>query len=196
MQFHRGRDRDEEVWNSREVIKTSLFISLCILRDLPQQKIPRELCSEGDPIMFPCSHGKIFCWDGSGKFKNTRRKGADQENSKKQEGKNGGKKKKRFLCMSRFPYSCVFHRSGTPWEYRPHATSLRRTHSYGNLPYNKIPYQHSGQNWSAWKGDYCLLQPAQISAVVIGPSFMLVNFPRTNLWGLWQKYVSLCFENQ
>jgi hypothetical protein len=41
-----------------------------------------------------------------------------------------------------------------------------------------------------------LLQPAQISAVVIGPSFMLVNFPRTNLWGLWQKYVSLCFENQ
>ncbi len=70
--------------------------------------------------MFPCSHGKIFCWDGSGKFKNTRRKGTDQENSKKQEGKNGGKKKKRFLCMWRF--SCVFHRSGTPWEYRPHAT--------------------------------------------------------------------------
>jgi hypothetical protein len=27
--------------------KTSVFISLCILRDLPQQKIPRELCGGG-----------------------------------------------------------------------------------------------------------------------------------------------------
>jgi hypothetical protein len=35
--------------------------------------------------------------DRSGKFKNTRRKGTDQENSKKQEGKSGGKKKKRSL---------------------------------------------------------------------------------------------------
>ncbi len=34
--------------------------------------------------------------DRSGKFKNTR-KGTDQENSKKQEGKNGGEKKKRSL---------------------------------------------------------------------------------------------------
>jgi hypothetical protein len=40
--------------------------------------------------MFPCSHGKIFQWDESGKFENTRRKVTDQENSKKQEGKNGG----------------------------------------------------------------------------------------------------------
>jgi hypothetical protein len=30
------------------------------------------------------------------------------------EGKNGGKKKKRFLSMWRFPYSFVLHRSGTP----------------------------------------------------------------------------------
>jgi len=36
--------------------KTSLSISLCILSDLPQQKIPRELCSEGDPAIFLCSH--------------------------------------------------------------------------------------------------------------------------------------------
>jgi len=35
--------------------------------------------------------------DRAGKFKNTRRKGTDQENSKKREGKNGGKKKKRSL---------------------------------------------------------------------------------------------------
>jgi hypothetical protein len=71
--------------------------------------------------------------------------------------------------------------------------SLRRTRSYGNLPYNKIPYQHRGQNWSAWKADYCLVQRAQISAVVMGPSFMFLNFPRTNLWGLWQKYVIIVF---
>jgi hypothetical protein len=38
-------------------IKTSLFISFCILRDLlPQQKIPRELCGGGDPTIFLCSH--------------------------------------------------------------------------------------------------------------------------------------------
>jgi len=70
-------------------IKTSFFISLCILRDLPQQKITRELCSGGDPCyisMFPCSHGTILMGqirkiqkhkeegDKSGKFKKTRRK--------------------------------------------------------------------------------------------------------------------------
>ncbi len=35
--------------------QTSLFISLCILRDLPQQKIPRELSNRGDPATFLCS---------------------------------------------------------------------------------------------------------------------------------------------
>jgi hypothetical protein len=37
-------------------MKTSLFISLYILRDLPQQKIPRELIGKGDPAIFLCSH--------------------------------------------------------------------------------------------------------------------------------------------
>ncbi len=55
-------------------IATSLFITLCILRDLPQQKIPMELCSGGDPVIFLCSHENIFCWNGSGKFKKTWRK--------------------------------------------------------------------------------------------------------------------------
>jgi hypothetical protein len=36
--------------------KTSLLISLCILRDLPQQKIPLELCGGGDLLTFLCSH--------------------------------------------------------------------------------------------------------------------------------------------
>jgi hypothetical protein len=44
------------------------------------------------------------------------------ENFKKQEGKNGGKKKKRFPCTRRFPYSCVLHWLGTPSGYRPHVT--------------------------------------------------------------------------
>jgi len=37
-------------------LKTSLFISLCILRDFPKQKIPRELCGGGDPANFLRSH--------------------------------------------------------------------------------------------------------------------------------------------
>ncbi len=67
--------------------------------------------------MFACSHGKIFLmgWiKENSKFKNTRRKGTHLENSKKQEEKNGGEKKKRFLSTWRFPYSCVLHWSGTP----------------------------------------------------------------------------------
>ncbi len=58
---------------------------------------------------FPCSHGKKIWRDGSRKFKNTRKKGTNQENSKKQDGKNGGKKKNRFLCTWRFPYLRVLH---------------------------------------------------------------------------------------
>ncbi len=120
----------------------------------------------------------------SGEFKKTRRK-------------EWRKEKEEIFYVCEGSHICVFsivrEHPGSTALMRP---SLRRTHSYGNLPYNKIPYQHRGQNWSAWKGDCCLLQPAQISAVVVGPSFMLVNFSRTNQWGLWQKYVSLCFENQ
>jgi hypothetical protein len=40
--------------------------------------------------MFPWwSHGKIGGQEGSRKFQDTRRIGTDQENKKKQEGKNG-----------------------------------------------------------------------------------------------------------
>ncbi len=58
-------------------VKTSLFICLCILRDLPQQKIHRELSGRGDPAIFLHSHVpmKRF-FDGT-----------DQENSKRQGGK-------------------------------------------------------------------------------------------------------------
>jgi hypothetical protein len=61
--------------------KTSLFISVCILRDLLQQKIPRELWGGGSLYIFtfPCSHEKICWWDGSGKLKNTSRKVTDHE---------------------------------------------------------------------------------------------------------------------
>jgi hypothetical protein len=58
-------------------VKTSLSISLCILRDLPQQKILRELCSERDPAIFLCSHVPMErFFDGT-----------NQENSKTQGGK-------------------------------------------------------------------------------------------------------------
>jgi hypothetical protein len=62
--------------------------------------------------------------------------GTDEENSKKQDGKNGGKKKKRFLHLWRFSYSCVLHRSATPRATALVQSSLWRTHSYENLPYN------------------------------------------------------------
>jgi len=115
------------------VLDTLVFIlalSPFILRDLPQQKIPRELWVGGDPAIFLCSHvpmKRFFWWDRSGKLKNTRRKGRDQENSNKQEGKNGRKKKKRFIFIYflhswRFPYSCVLHQSRTPLGYCPCAT--------------------------------------------------------------------------
>jgi hypothetical protein len=85
-------------------VKTSLLISLCILRDLPKQKkIPRELCGGGDPrifLPFPYSHEKDFLM------------GQIRKIQKKQEGKNVknvGKKKKRSLHTWRFPYSCVLH---------------------------------------------------------------------------------------
>ncbi len=117
-------------------VKSSLFISLCNLRDLRHQEIPRELCGGGDPPIFLLSHGKNFWWDRSGKFKNTRKRGTDQENSKKQHGKNGGKKKERFLHSWRFSCSCVLHRSTTPRATALMRPSLRRTHSYENLPYN------------------------------------------------------------
>jgi hypothetical protein len=55
--------------------------------------------------------------------KNTR-KGIDPESSEKQEGKNGGKKEKRFLHWWRFPYSCGLHQSGTPSGYHPHVNPL------------------------------------------------------------------------
>jgi hypothetical protein len=69
---------------TNDYIKTSLFISLCTLRDLPQQKISRELCSGGDPPIFLGSYVPMErFFDGrimktrkhkSGKFKKTSRK--------------------------------------------------------------------------------------------------------------------------
>ncbi len=41
-------------------VNNSLFISMCILRDLPQQKNPRALCRTAPQFhMFPHSHGNI-----------------------------------------------------------------------------------------------------------------------------------------
>jgi hypothetical protein len=102
-------------------VRTSLFISLCILRDLEQQKIPRELCGGGDPPIFLCSHGKIFGWDGSGKFKNTRRrKGTDQEISKKPRRKEWRKEKEEIFTYMEVPIVvCVLHRLRTPSVWLP-----------------------------------------------------------------------------
>ncbi len=81
------------------------FISVCILRDLPQQKNPRLLCQRSSPNC-TCSHVPME--------------------------KEARKSKESYLHKGRFLlYSCILLRFGNSLS-RP---SLRRTHSYGNLPY-------------------------------------------------------------
>jgi hypothetical protein len=71
--------------------------------------------------------------------KNTRRKGTDQEKKLKQEGKNGGKKKKRFLFCIFNTYVEVPILVCSPLVGNAVVQpSIRRTHSYG-----KTPLQHS-----------------------------------------------------
>jgi hypothetical protein len=151
------------------------------LRDLPELKSQVMIGSYAMSEILLCSHVPMErFFDGT-----------DQENSKNTRRKEWRKAKEENFLYAEVPILILvcFPSVGTAL-MQP---SLRRTRSYGNLPYNKIPYQHRGQNWSAWKADYCLVQRAQISAVVMGPSFMFLNFPRTNLWGLWQKYVIIVF---
>jgi len=87
------------------------------LRDLLEQKILSELCSGGDPAIFLRSHVLMErFYDGT-----------DQENLKTQEGKNGGKKKKRFFFNFNVlgdSHTRVFSisQSRTPLGYRPCAT--------------------------------------------------------------------------
>ncbi len=124
-----------------QVVKTSLFISPCILRDLPKQKIPREVFSGGEPAIFLHSHVAMErCFDGTDQ-ENSKTRGERGQIRKVQKNKKERmeeRKRTDFYRMWRCPYSCVLHRSGT----RPQATTivqpfLRRTHLYKNLPYKK-----------------------------------------------------------
>jgi hypothetical protein len=72
------------------MLEPLLYIFLCILRDLPSRRsLGSYAVGEGYPTIF-----LRFCVPMERFFK-----GMDQENSKKQEGKNGGLKKKRFLQL-------------------------------------------------------------------------------------------------
>jgi len=96
----------------------------------PQQKIPRELCGDGDPAIFLHSSAPMErVFDGT-----------DQENSKTQEGKNGGNKKKRFFIhLSGGSHTRVF----SIGREHPWATTLscdprsREPTHMRTLPYNK-----------------------------------------------------------
>ncbi len=73
-------------------VKTSLFISFCIFRDLPKQKNPRELCGEGDSTIFLCSHIQMeIFFDGT-----------DQENSEKKRRKEWRKEKEEIFRYMEF----------------------------------------------------------------------------------------------
>jgi hypothetical protein len=50
-----------------------------------------------------------------------------------QNGKEVKKSQESYLCKGRFPYECVLLRFGNTLGLG--CPSLRRTHSYGNLPY-------------------------------------------------------------
>ncbi len=91
---------------------------------------------------FLCSHGKIFEWDGSGKFKITRRKGTDKKNSKKLEGKNGGKKTEEIVYIRGGSHIFgVLHQSGTPLGSHPHATLLQENPLLWEPPLQHNTYQ-------------------------------------------------------
>jgi hypothetical protein len=67
------------------------------LRDLPQQKIPRELCGGGDPPIFLGFYVPMESFLMGWIRKLQKHKERDRPGKKfKQEGKNGGKKKKRL----------------------------------------------------------------------------------------------------
>ncbi len=127
--------------------KSSLFISLCILRDLRQQKIPREPCDGGDPPIFLLSHGKIFWQDRSAKFKNTRKKGTNQENSKNKMERMEERKRKDFYI-----------REGS----HTHVFCIGRQHQ-GLLPSCNLP----GENPLIWE------PPLQLY-IVISFSILLI----------------------
>ncbi len=80
--------------------KTSLFIFLCILRDLPHRKIPRELCGRGDLTIIFRSHvpmERLFDGTDQEHSKTQGEKGQIRKiEKKKQEGNSGAKKTKRF----------------------------------------------------------------------------------------------------
>jgi hypothetical protein len=98
-------------------MKTSLFIFLCILRDLPQQqKIPRELVMwwGGEILLYfyvPMFPWKDFLMRQIRKIqKHKGGNGTDQEFFKKNKKEKEWRKEKEeifHVCTWRFPYSCV-----------------------------------------------------------------------------------------
>jgi hypothetical protein len=101
-------------------LKSSLLISLSILRELPQQKIPRASCGGGDPsplAIFLHSHVPMErFFDGIDQEKSKPEGGKGQirktQRNKKERMEERKEKKKRFLCTWRFPYPCVLHQLG------------------------------------------------------------------------------------
>jgi hypothetical protein len=90
--------------------KTSLFISLWILRDSPR-----------DPTIFLCSHVPMESFLIGQIMKIQKQKDERDREGKfnKIEEKYGGKKKKRLISTWSFPFSCDLHRLGTASGYRP-----------------------------------------------------------------------------
>ncbi len=100
---------------------TPFFISMCILRDLPQQKNPRPLCCRSSPnFICSCVPTKIFLFYEMGK-------------------KQGNKNRVVYIRGGSHTHVFSWGQEHT-WAQALGCTSLRRTHSYKNLPYNIILY--------------------------------------------------------
>jgi hypothetical protein len=113
--------------NPIQDIKTSLFISLCILRDLPQQKIPRELCGGEIPSIFPLhSHVPVKrAFDGMEQENSRHKEERDRSGKFKKTRSKEWRKEKEEIFNSFFNVCGGFHTRGFSiiWEH-PRATAL------------------------------------------------------------------------
>jgi hypothetical protein len=104
-------------------------------------------------------------------------KGQFKKNQNKQEGKNGRKKKKRFLHTWRFPYSCFLHHFGTS-SYNP--PSGEPTHM-GTSPSTKCPSKNA-ENEANREGG---IMKKETPHMVLDEKICFIRLPPDTLQNFW-----------
>jgi hypothetical protein len=86
---------------------------------------------------FPYAHGKIFLMGGMRKIQKHKEERDRSGKFKKNKKERMKEIKRKDLCVHGISHTCVFSIGwGCPQATALVGRSLRRTHSYGNLPYN------------------------------------------------------------